>query len=68
MKKLFILSMLTLGFLNNSNAQIKSKTMSETNKTPFVWEGANLYFLLTDRFKDGNSTKQIFFDRTKKTR
>jgi alpha-amylase len=67
MKKLFILSMLTLGFLNNSNAQIKGKAMSETNKTPFVWEGANLYFLLTDRFKDGNSTKQTFFNRTKKT-
>ncbi len=59
--------MLTLGFLNNSNAQIKRKITSETNKIPFVWEGANLYFLLTDRFKDGNSTKQTFFNRIKKT-
>jgi alpha-amylase len=59
--------MLTLGLLNNSNAQIKRKAMSETNKTPFVWEGANLYFLLTDRFKNGNSTKQTFFNRTKIT-
>jgi alpha-amylase len=23
-------------------------------ETPFVWEGANLYFLLIDRFNNGN--------------
>jgi len=39
--------------------------MNPSSKTPFVWEGANLYFLLTDRFKDGNDKKEIYFDRTK---
>jgi len=39
--------------------------MNTSSKTPFIWEGANLYFLLTDRFKDGNENKEIYFDRTK---
>ena len=43
----------------------KKTTMNTSSKTPFIWEGANLYFLLTDRFKDGNENKEIYFDRTK---
>jgi len=27
--------------------------------SPFVWEGANLYFLLTDRFNNGDAYSQI---------
>ena len=30
-------------------------------KTPFIWEGANLYFLLTDRFNNGNPQNDINF-------
>lgn len=36
-----------------------------TSKTPFVWEGANVYFLLTDRFYNGNPSNDIHFNRTK---
>ncbi|MBF4514954.1 alpha-amylase [Flavobacterium sp. ANB] len=36
----------------------------DTSKTPFVWEGANIYFLLTDRFYNGNP-KDVNFNRTK---
>ena len=43
----------------------KKTSMNTSSKTPFIWEGANLYFLLTDRFKNGNDTKEIYFDRTK---
>ena len=35
------------------------------NVTPFVWEGANLYFLLTDRFNNGDTSNDVNFDRTK---
>ena len=53
-------------FLNTTTSDAQStKSMNTNSKTPFVWEGANLYFLLIDRFKDGNATKQIYFDRTK---
>ncbi|WP_033959991.1 alpha-amylase family glycosyl hydrolase [Psychroserpens jangbogonensis] len=36
------------------------------NDMPFVWEGANLYFLLTDRFNNGDTSNDVNFDRTKK--
>ncbi len=32
--------------------------------TPFVWEGANLYFLLTDRFNNGDASNDINYNRT----
>ncbi|MEN8185860.1 MAG: alpha-amylase family glycosyl hydrolase [Bacteroidota bacterium] len=36
-------------------------------ETPFIWEGANLYFLLTDRFNNGDVSNDINYDRTKET-
>ena len=38
--------------------------MNETKEVPFVWEGANLYFLLTDRFNNGDPSNDVNFDRT----
>jgi len=34
---------------------------------PFVWDGANIYFMLTDRFNNGDSSNDINFDRDKET-
>ena len=36
-------------------------------KIPFVWEGANIYFLLTDRFNNGNPENDVNFGRTDTT-
>ena len=36
-------------------------------QAPFVWEGANIYFLLTDRFNNGNKENDINFERTDST-
>lgn len=36
-------------------------------KAPFVWENANLYFLLTDRFNNGDATNDVNFARTAET-
>src|SRR5690554_4096980 len=33
----------------------------------FLWENANFYFLLTDRFKNGEPSNDISFDLTAKT-
>ncbi len=33
----------------------------------FDWKGANIYFLLTDRFNNGDITNDINFDRTEET-
>ncbi|MEN8121934.1 MAG: alpha-amylase family glycosyl hydrolase [Bacteroidota bacterium] len=38
-----------------------------TKQVPFIWEAANVYFLLTDRFNNGSTENDINFDRTKKT-
>ena len=67
-----ILTLITILFLvscktdktTNIDAQVVKPTVGET---PFVWEGANLYFLLTDRFNNGDSTNDISYNRTKKT-
>ena len=34
---------------------------------PFIWEGAHLYFLLTDRFNNGNPENDINFNRSGQT-
>ncbi|MGW9686602.1 alpha-amylase family glycosyl hydrolase [Flagellimonas sp. 2504JD1-5] len=39
----------------------------ETKTIPFTWEGANVYFLLTDRFNKGNTESTIHFDRNEET-
>ncbi len=36
-------------------------------KAPFFWENANIYFLLTDRFYNGDPSNDINFDRSGKT-
>jgi len=36
-------------------------------ENPFIWEGANLYFLLTDRFNNGDPTNDLNFERTEVT-
>ena len=35
--------------------------------TPFHWEGANIYFLLTDRFRNGNPENDVNFERSNPT-
>lgn len=32
---------------------------------PFVWEAASVYFLMTDRFNNGDKSNDVNFDRTK---
>lgn len=35
----------------------------EKKEVPFVWEGANLYFMLTDRFNNGTTANDVNFER-----
>jgi len=41
--------------------------MEEGHKAPFLWENANIYFLLTDRFYNGDPSNDLNFDRSGKT-
>ncbi len=54
---------------NPTKEEIKANVVEPTSsiEAPFVWEGANLYFLLTDRFNNGDTSNDINFDRTKET-
>ncbi|MBY0486932.1 MAG: alpha-amylase [Flavobacteriaceae bacterium] len=46
---------------------IAQKKKPFVTKTPFVWESANVYFLLTDRFNNGDKTNDHTFNRNKST-
>jgi alpha-amylase len=59
----FLCSFIVLGCKEENNL-VK---MNEKQEAPFVWEGANLYFLLTDRFNNGDTSNDVNFDRTKET-
>jgi alpha-amylase len=53
------------GITKSNKKAIKSQNLAEvTSQAPFVWEAANIYFLLTDRFKNGDPSNDINFDRT----
>ena len=65
MKKniLFSIALLSLFFASCS----ATKTTKNNSKTPFVWENANVYFLLIDRFNNGDKTNDHIFNRNKPT-
>ena len=58
MKKIFLLA----GFALLSSCA----TVKNSKEKTFTWEGANMYFLLTDRFKNGDQTNDLNFGRTEK--
>lgn len=67
MKKIILFSgILFLGISCVSKTKEKETLVNKIEK-PFVWEGVNLYFLLTDRFNNGNTTNDVNFNRTKQT-
>ena len=65
MKKIFVTIATSLLFFScNSTKEIAAK---KENKTPFIWENANVYFLLIDRFKNGNPDNDHIIKRDKPT-
>lgn len=65
MKKiLFVSAMITA--LVSCNFQ-QNSSVSKKQDAPFVWENANVYFLLTDRFCNGNTDNDVNFERTLQT-
>ncbi|MEM1001775.1 MAG: alpha-amylase family glycosyl hydrolase [Bacteroidota bacterium] len=73
MKKLLILFGLSLIMLNckdkSENKAVEMDPIIEPSnvEAPFDWNAANLYFLLTDRFNNGDPSNDVNFDRTKET-
>ncbi|WP_420573950.1 alpha-amylase family glycosyl hydrolase [Kordia sp.] len=65
MKHLFFSLLISFCFFS---CKSKPKEIAEkaTEAQPFVWEAANVYFMLTDRFRDGNEANNLNYNRTKK--
>jgi alpha-amylase len=63
MKKLLFLIIIALVFASCSS----TKTAKTAAKTPFIWENANVYFLLIDRFNNGDQTNDHTYNRNKPT-
>lgn len=68
-KLLLLISVLSL--LSCQEGQHEKATDNETvahnQAKPFDWRAANLYFLLTDRFNNGDPANDVNFDRTQQT-
>lgn len=71
MLKNYIYPFLLLLFFTQCGSQNESKgsetSQKEPTKAPFTWKNANVYFLLTDRFHNADTTNDINFDRTGET-
>ena len=76
MKKGLLFAVLLMFFLSckeNKNEVVKEARPTaelphkkELNQ-PFLWDAANIYFLLTDRFNNGDTLNDISLNRTKET-
>jgi alpha-amylase len=65
-----IITLVVLSFLIASCSCSKDKkhtASNSTSKNAFIWEGANVYFLLTDRFNNGDKTNDNALNRDKPT-
>lgn len=49
------------------NCKNETSEVVKVQPTPFLWENATIYFLLTDRFNNGDTTNDLNFDRSKET-
>lgn len=72
MRKGILLLAITMLIFSCKTEKKEAQDLAENQKpktmeTPFVWEAANLYFLLTDRFNNGDKTNDISYGRTKET-
>ena len=66
MKKIVSIVLVACSILSCTQKQEKEK-MTIKEEAPFTWNGANLYFLLTDRFNNGDTSNDLNFGRTKET-
>jgi alpha-amylase len=67
MKYYSFLLLFTATAIFNSCNTLKSNQATAKKGTPFFWENAQIYFLLTDRFHNGNRNNDVNFGRTKET-
>ena len=74
MRKLIILTIVSMAISCNTQGKKNENQVDKTDElsgsqsnTPFIWEAANIYFLLTDRFNNADPSNDVNFDRTLET-
>lgn len=69
MKKIIFSLGITCLFLSSCSKTTLQGTQENKGleKQSFTWNGANIYFLLTDRFNNGDKTNDVNYGRTKNT-
>ncbi|NNC71242.1 MAG: alpha-amylase, partial [Flavobacteriaceae bacterium] len=71
MKRHINLSLLFLLLFSISCSQKKENVnkvpIAQNTGIPFSWEAANIYFLLTDRFYNGDESNDVNFERNRET-
>ena len=65
MKNYLVIAVALISLASCSDKKQDKEEVSNNTNTPFVWENANIYFLLTDRFNNGDTTNDVNFGRTK---
>lgn len=66
MKNIFLIILAVLALSCKQHTE-SSEVSKDKSVAPFVWDGANIYFLLTDRFNNGDQSNDVNFDRTQET-
>ncbi len=66
MKNIFLIILAVLALSCKQHTE-SSELAEAKSVAPFVWDGANIYFLLTDRFNNGDQSNDVNFDRTQET-
>lgn len=64
MRKFIYIIILFLAVLSCKDKNQDKKEIAKKQDVPFVWENANVYFMLTDRFKNGDTSNDVNFNRT----
>ena len=62
--KRFIITLVVLITLVSCEKKEDKNAIITDVETPFIWEAANLYFLLTDRFNNAETSNDVNFERT----
>lgn len=66
-KSILVIILVFTGFLSCSKQTNQKESSEQTAfhaNAPFLWENASMYFLLTDRFNNGDPSNDINFNRT----
>jgi len=63
---IILLAIMSVSVLMDA-CQAATASEEKPAETPFLWENANIYFLLTDRFNNGDPSNDLNFDRSDPT-